>query len=133
MGLSEEQLLNNSIYNILIVEDDSKSALAALKIINKYGFKGDTADNGRVAVDMFWDNNYDIILMDIMMPVLDGIEATKIIRNTEKGKNIPIICLTANEHKFDEALDALANVVMIKPYDVDSLVQHIHELLNLKQ
>jgi PAS domain S-box-containing protein len=80
-------------YNILLTEDDKVNQRVVARILKKRGYSVDTASNGLEAVEMCEKNLYDAILMDIQMPVMDGIEATKRIR--EKNKNTPIIAITA--------------------------------------
>ncbi len=83
---------------ILVVEDNLMNQLLAKKILMKWDCQFDIADNGRIAVDKLSTTDYDIILMDIQMPEMDGIEATKHIRTTMSlpTSQIPIIAMTAN-------------------------------------
>ena len=64
--------------------------------LRRYGYLIDVANNGIEAIEMFKQGNYDFILMDIMMPEMDGLDATRAIRNLENGQKIPIIALTAD-------------------------------------
>ncbi len=87
-----------NIQSILLVEDNRINQIAVSTLLRKRGFSIDIANNGKEAIQLLNNNNkYDIILMDIQMPEMDGIEATKQIRNAEKltGEHIPIIALTA--------------------------------------
>jgi PAS domain S-box-containing protein len=83
---------------ILLVEDNLVNQLLARKILMKWNCKVDIADNGRIAIEKLSTSNYDIILMDIQMPEMDGCEATKHIRNNMSlpTSEIPIIAVTAN-------------------------------------
>ena len=65
-------------------------------MITKLGYACDIAENGEQAVEMVKRNNYHMIFMDMQMPVMDGIEATEIIKQLEQGKHVPIIAMTAN-------------------------------------
>jgi len=123
---------------ILLVEDNMVNQIVATEILEQAGFMVDTADNGQEAVDTLSDDNaaeFSIVLMDCQMPVLDGFEASRMIRKIEKQKNIPpipIIALTANALKGDRerCLEAGMNDYITKPIDVDALnkmlAKHIH-------
>jgi len=84
--------------NILVAEDNEINFIIAKKLLEKWGAKVDHAKNGKAAIDMISKKNYDMVLMDLHMPELNGYEASKIIRTSEnvKNKNIPIIALTAS-------------------------------------
>ncbi|HIA05205.1 MAG TPA: response regulator, partial [Flavobacteriales bacterium] len=86
---------------VLLVEDHELNQMIARIIMEEAGIEVDTAANGKIAVDMVQDNNYDVVLMDIQMPVQSGIDATKVIRN-ELKLNVPIIAVTANALKGDK-------------------------------
>ncbi|WP_022851289.1 ATP-binding protein [Limisalsivibrio acetivorans] len=90
-------------FHILLVDDYPVNQTVALRHLVRSGLKVDLAENGRDAVEMFKENKYDLILMDIQMPVMDGFSATKLIRAFEKGlegysveSRTPIIALTAH-------------------------------------
>lgn len=82
--------------SILLVEDNKINQEVMLGLIERLGDNMEVANNGQEAVDLFAQKDYDLILMDINMPVMDGLTATKVIRNTPKGKDIPIVAVTAN-------------------------------------
>ena len=90
----------------------------------------DIAENGKIAVDKVKAASYDVVLMDMQMPVMSGIEATKIIRK-ELNPKIPIIALTANAIKGDNdrCIAAGMNDYISKPFDVDVLYQKIAKLI----
>ncbi|MCC5919297.1 MAG: response regulator [Cyclobacteriaceae bacterium] len=112
--------------NILIVEDNEMNRFIAIQILKEHGCMLHTAEDGREAVALCENNNYDLILMDIKMPILDGVGATKIIRN-ELGKNMPILAVTANVFKEDinRYLSAGMNGYITKPYDEDFFVRKV--------
>jgi PAS domain S-box-containing protein len=112
--------------NVLIVEDNKINRLIVKKILQKNGCKFDEAENGEEAIKKVIHNNYDLILMDIQMPVMDGMDATNILLNQHKIKT-PIIALTANALKKD--IDSYLNAGMvdyiIKPIDEDVFMSKI--------
>ena len=83
----------------------------------------DLAENGEVALRMIGDNDYDLVLMDMQMPVMDGIEATRIIRANPRYESLPIIAMTANAMASDRelCLEAGMNDHIAKPIDPDQL------------
>ncbi|GAB7089079.1 response regulator [Marinifilum fragile] len=118
-------------YSILLVEDNKLNQTVVKFTLKRYGYLIDVANNGLEAVDMYKEGNYDFILMDVMMPEMDGLEATKIIRGIENGQgHVPIIALTAdimvaNEEKcLENGMDAHLS----KPFDVDHLFKVLTNL-----
>ena len=86
--------------NILVVEDMALNQILIKIILENFGFECDIAENGLIAIEKLQHGNYDIVLMDIQMPKMDGFEATKYIR-TQLNSQIPIIALTADITKID--------------------------------
>lgn len=110
--------------SILLVEDNDINRLYATSILKNWHCKVDTAENGYVAVEKIKDNDFDIVLMDIQMPVMDGFEATKAIRlGDAPGNTIPIIALTANATRKDieKCLSAGMNDCIPKPFTPEDL------------
>lgn len=119
--------------NILIVEDEKILAEAVKSILIHNGYKVEIALNGKIALEKTNQNNYDIILMDLMMPIMGGIEALKQMRKS--GINTPIILLTAKSQIEDkvEGLDAGANDYLTKPFDKKELLARIRALLRTNE
>ena len=119
-------------FNILLVEDNELNQLLAMKIFRKWDKEIDIADNGKIAIEKITNNEYDIILMDIQMPEMDGNELTRYIR-TKMGKksNIPIIAVTAHATLEEEkrCLQNGMNDYLSKPYDFNELLEKLQ--LNL--
>jgi len=92
-----EEYLTNNNYNILVVEDDFLNQKIIQMNLEKKGFKVDIASNGQEGLNKYISNSYELIFMDIQMPVMDGIECTKEIRKFElqENKYTPIIAFTA--------------------------------------
>ncbi len=107
--------------HILICEDTNINTVIVSKILSKYNITIDIAENGEIGVDKAKTNKYDAILMDIRMPIMNGLEATKEIRKFDK--QIPIIALSANAYKedIDKSLKAGMNAHLSKPIEADQL------------
>ena len=105
-GIKEEKLLNEDIkfnnQKILIVDDIESNRLLLNEILALYGLRVMEAVNGKEAINMAKSKNPDLILMDLRMPVMDGYEAIKILKNDNKLKRIPVIVLTASAMKSTE-------------------------------
>ena len=114
---------------ILIAEDhpDSRDALRAL--LEAFGYQTAVAVNGREAIELALAEKPDLILMDIMMPELDGFEATRILRDHDQTRTIPIIAVTAMEGAHQLALQAGASDFLRKPIDTRILLDKIRQLL----
>jgi PAS domain S-box-containing protein len=109
---------------ILLVEDNEINQEVAIGLLEDAEVFVDLAENGAVAVRMVRDNNYDIVLMDMQMPVMDGIEATRIIKADSRFHTLPIIAMTANAMASDRelCLEAGMNDHIGKPIDPDQLL-----------
>lgn len=86
---------------ILLAEDNAVNQKVACAILRKAGYEVDVAENGAIALEMLGDADYDLVLMDCHMPVLDGYEATRKIRATENTKHLPVLAMTANALEGD--------------------------------
>jgi two-component system, sensor histidine kinase and response regulator len=108
---------------ILVVEDNPINQEVALELLRSVGLQADLAVNGQKAVEMFSQHPYDLILMDMQMPVMDGLTATRAIRQSEHGKSLPILAMTANAFGEDRqrCLDAGMNDHVAKPVDPNNL------------
>ena len=120
---------------ILLVEDVVTNQKVALRFLNKAGCKTDIASNGKEALEMIKAGSYEIVLMDIQMPVMDGIEATKIIRSSKSkdiNNNIPIIAMTAHAMKGDKELFIQAGMddYISKPIKENELLIAINRNIN---
>ncbi|NHN30461.1 response regulator [Paenibacillus agricola] len=110
---------------ILLVEDDMRNIFALSNVLESYNLKVTFAENGREALDLLEQNpEVDLILMDIMMPEMDGYEAMKAIRKMPQFEKIPIIALTAKAMKEDRqrCIDAGASDYISKPIDTERLL-----------
>lgn len=110
---------------VLLVDDDIRNLFVLNRILEEKGFATSKAQNGEKALEVLEkDNSFDLILMDIMMPVMDGFEATRKIKENPKTKNIPVIALTAKGMKGDreKCMQAGADDYMVKPVDIKKLL-----------
>ncbi|MDF2591544.1 MAG: response regulator [Clostridia bacterium] len=121
---------------LLIAEDNSINREIIGLYLKKLGCDYDIVENGRLAVESFEKGQYDMVLMDVQMPEMDGLEAARIIRNKERdtGSKIPIIALTASAmvEDIDKCLAAGMDAHISKPLKVDKLREAIDKILNGK-
>ncbi len=133
---------NNTIYeldtkmNILIVDDNHLNTIIAQKQLEGKITKDSkiyTAKNGKIGLEVLRDNDIDVILMDMKMPVMNGIEATRAIRKLdhEKKRRVPIIAMTANvaENVVKECFKSGMDAYISKPFEIYTLTHKIHLLL----
>jgi len=107
---------------VLIAEDYGDIRQMMKLLLEMYGYETFEASDGREAVKKARECHPDLILMDIMMPRLDGIEATRAIRNSKEGHDIPIVAVTAYDDFYNErAMDAGFTAVLSKPLFFDEL------------
>lgn len=132
---SSDALPEFSGKRILVVEDNELNSVIAVELLKGFGFDTETAVNGQIAVDMVKNSSpgyYDLILMDIKMPVMDGIEATRQIRALEDPRlaDITILAMTANAFEEDRqtALRAGMNGFVSKPVYVDQMLEILRNI-----
>ncbi len=115
--------------NILIVEDNKVNQILVRKFLNNWGANYQIAENGQIAVDLFKKSNFDVILMDLQMPVMDGYESARQIRLLEENtdKFTPIIALTASTllNERERIVQVGMNDFLSKPFNPNELYQKI--------
>nr|WP_302641232.1 response regulator [uncultured Agathobaculum sp.] len=123
--------------HVLLVEDNELNREIAVEILHEYGFLVDTAENGAIAVDKVRSSpadRYDLVLMDIQMPVMDGYTATQRIRalNDPARAAVPIVAMTANvfEEERKRAFDCGMNAFLSKPLVIDALIAALQDILH---
>ncbi len=120
---------------VLVVDDNPINQKFLYYSLKKY-YEIETADNGLEAVRMLESQYFDVVLMDLTMPVMDGAEATKVIRNSIsfRNKDIPIIFVTTNdyEHERVRCIENGGDDYLIKPVDVSELLSAIDYHVGLK-
>jgi len=108
---------------VLLVEDNDLNQQVATELLRDAGCLVDLAENGQVALDQLKLNDYDIVLMDMQMPVMDGVTATRQIRKEARYKDLPVVAMTANAMQGDRlrCLEAGMNDHVAKPIEPDDL------------
>jgi len=121
---AREDVLSNK--NILVVDDDVRNLFALTTAFERYNMKVITAESGQEAINILGDggSKIDVVLMDIMMPEMDGYETTQKIRREHKNSNLPIIAVTAKAMKGDreKCIEAGASDYITKPVKIDQLL-----------
>ena len=118
--------------NVLVVDDDVRNLFALTTAFEKHNINTITAESGKEAMDILDENNnIDIVLMDIMMPEMDGYETTQKIRREHKNTTLPIIAVTAKAMKGDreKCIEAGASDYITKPLKIDQLVHVLCQVL----
>ncbi|MBI2751214.1 MAG: response regulator [Burkholderiales bacterium] len=125
-GMREDQVL----MNVLLVEDHAINQKLAITLLERWGHHVEVAENGQIALDMLERQQFDIILMDMQMPVMDGLEATRRIRASGAGRRTPIIAMTANAMEGDRerCLTAGMDDYISKPIKAQELQQMLQHL-----
>ncbi|HEY4743935.1 MAG TPA: response regulator, partial [Desulfuromonadaceae bacterium] len=110
---------------ILLVEDNEINREVAIELLHDAGLEVHVAENGLVAVEMAEFSHYDAVLMDMQMPVMDGVEATRLIRRQQRFSGLPIIAMTANAMTIDreKCLEAGMNDHLAKPIEPEQLFE----------
>ena len=125
--------LKSGSVRVLLAEDHEYNQMYAKSLMKEWGFEIDVAKNGKLAVEMLMNKPYDIVLMDIQMPILSGIGAAKFIRTklSEPLRSVPIIAMTANAIKGDQenCIEAGMDDYIAKPFDPQQLYNKVANLL----
>jgi CheY-like chemotaxis protein len=116
---------------ILVVEDSALNRKLVETVLKPYGYRVLTAENGQVGVEIALREKPDLILMDVMMPVMNGYDATRRIREQAGATRIPIIALTANAlpQERDQAIAAGCDDYITKPIDTRAFPEQIQQFL----
>jgi len=120
---------------VLVVEDNPINQQVAMGMLRKLGIASEAANNGQEALDKLAVNRYDAVLMDVQMPLMDGIEATRILRSAKfagESKGVAVIAMTANAMQGDRELciEAGMDNYLSKPINVHTLADRLEQWLN---
>ncbi|GAB3023211.1 hybrid sensor histidine kinase/response regulator [Spirosoma pulveris] len=124
---------NQKPVRVLVVEDNLMNQKLVLQVLKHLGYQGQVAENGRKAIDILQETTFDIILMDLQMPVMDGYETTRYIRS-DINATVPIIAMTAHAlpSEKEECLKAGMNDFLSKPFQIEELQQLIRPFLPME-
>jgi len=133
-AVKEEQVLNTKKLNVLLVEDNTMNQLLAKKVISDWAWHIDIVENGLIAIEKLKEKNFDVVLMDIQMPEMDGYETTRLIRSAFPAPtcNIPIIAMTAHVMPSEEEKCYKAGMsgYISKPFTPQTLYSKITSVVN---
>jgi PAS domain S-box-containing protein len=121
--------------SVLVVDDNEINRLLASKVIAKWGIRADFAENGKIALEKVQQEKYDLILMDLHMPVMDGMESSRAIRKLGGYyAQVPIIALTASlfSHELETITECGMDGFVIKPFVPNDLYNKMRPYLNVK-
>lgn len=131
---SVEETSETMTNTVLIAEDYADARNLMRTLLVGMGQNVLTAADGQKAVDYATDVPPDLIIMDLSLPVMDGLVATRIIRANKKAAKVPIICVTAHSNYYQKmALEAGCNEVIAKPIDLDVLEAAIKKYITIEQ
>ena len=130
--LAAERAPDYSRQRVLLVEDDLMNQEIALEFLGSIGVSVDVAGDGRGALEQFARRSYDLIIMDVQMPGMDGLEATRCLRQLPGGNAVPILAMTANAFAEDRqrCLEAGMNGFIPKPFKPSELIDTVKQALS---
>ncbi|PZU95090.1 MAG: histidine kinase [Pseudanabaena sp.] len=131
MNTLGDRTSNLSSLAILLAEDNPVNQKVAIRVLKLLGYQADVVNNGQEVIKAIAEKVYDLILMDMQMPIMDGIEATRYIRNQEaesQSHPIAIIAMTANSSEDDQLLcrNAGMNDYISKPIQIEKIKHILH-------
>jgi len=117
---------------ILIFEDEPKNRKLLRDLFERFGYETIVAADGEQGIELIMARKPDLILMDIMMPKIDGLRAARLIKTNSATKNIPVLALTAYAMSGDRehALEAGCNEYITKPFDINGLLKTVGQYLS---
>lgn len=130
-----DNYIDGGVNYILVAEDDKDVAMLITQMLKNAGYNSNWAENGKIALEMIAENEPKMVITDIMMPEMDGLELIKAIRNDENTSHMPIIVVSARDENSDRlaGLDAGAEVYLGKPFIPDELLMMVRRLLEQRE
>ena len=129
--------INTRQEKVLVVDDNEINRILLEKMLSKCSFQLDFCENGKEALDKVLNKDFDVVLMDIHMPVMNGLEAVQAIRKLEDPyfKELPIIALTASvlSNDIEEIYKTGFNEYQSKPFKIEELIDKISKFIPVKQ
>ncbi len=114
---------------VLVVDDDPTIRQLCADVLSDEGYAVDTASNGQEALIRLEHNGIKVALIDMMMPVMDGMQLCRILRSREATRHLPIIVMSAATNLVSKATESLANGVLVKPFEIDKLLLCVERLV----
>jgi CheY-like chemotaxis protein len=116
--------VKEAMTKVLVVDDDPDLVAICSLVLESEGYQVDAAMNGCEAIDKFYNSDADLVLMDVMMPALDGLTVCKIVKRDPEARPVPVIIMSASEVLRERSRE-FADAVLAKPFDIDYLVQTV--------
>lgn len=118
--------MDSPIQKMVIVVDDDPAILDLVEmVLNEEGYEVMTATNGREALELLAAQQPSIVLLDLMMPVMDGWSFCRAVKGNEATRHLPIIIMSADRHLGQKADDISADDFLVKPFDIDNLLETV--------
>ena len=134
MGKDHQVAAGLDNINVLLVEDNKINQMVANALLEEIGANVSIANNGEEAISQWRSNNFDIVLMDIQMPIMDGYMAMRVIRDSSDSlkRQIPILAMTAHalESEGRRCQDSGADDLLMKPYNEEDFYFKIYQLVH---
>ena len=116
--------------SILLIEDNDELRENTAEILELANYKVTSAENGKVGIQAALEKKPDLIICDVMMPGIDGIQMVKMLRQMPERRNIPILMITAHGDVRANAIEAGANRTIGKPFDLEELITLARDMLS---
>jgi len=128
-------MTDNHTYNVLVVDDNEMNRDMLSRRLAKSGYTVELAEDGASALQMLGNNHFDMVLLDIMMPGMDGTQVLQHMKQNPELRTVPVIMLTAVHDKKQvvQCLKLGAESYVVKPFDIDALKARIQETLIKKK
>lgn len=114
--------------SVLVVDDDPTIRQLCTDVLEDEGYKVNTASNGQEALELIRSDGIQVAVVDIMMPVMDGIQLCQILKSQAQTRDLPIIIMSAASILMNKATRNLADGVLVKPFEIDRLVSCVAQV-----